>query len=234
MLNFIANNWVNLLLILVGTFALVTYILQERKKRIEAASLIITQIDEIQDSIREMSTFIVNGILNETAFYEMLPIMDENYWNKYRHYFIKQIDSKSYDSINNLYKYATALQEQQTLLKNLQKNFFFVMQNTITNIEGNLIISGLNNQGKNNNVNNNFAIMIPNHYDLTINSNIFWNNYNKDKDTLKSIINQKALTSYIPLQITISLQKIIQECSLLEIIGCNGYNKLKKISEKKF
>ncbi|MDE6003790.1 MAG: hypothetical protein K2G88_00180, partial [Oscillospiraceae bacterium] len=100
MLDFFKDNWGNLGLIIVGTFALVIYILQERKKRIEAASLIVTQIDEIQESIREMSTFIINQKLDDTAFYEMLPIINENYWDKYRHYFIRKIDTNSYSIID--------------------------------------------------------------------------------------------------------------------------------------
>ena len=46
MLEFIKDNWANILLIIVGSFALATYILQERKKKIDAASLIVLQIDE--------------------------------------------------------------------------------------------------------------------------------------------------------------------------------------------
>lgn len=76
MVKFISENWANILLIIVGSFALATYILQERKKKIDAASLIVLQIDEFQERLREISTFIVDGQLNETAFYESLPLMD--------------------------------------------------------------------------------------------------------------------------------------------------------------
>lgn len=75
MVKFISENWANILLIIVGSFALATYILQERKKKIDAASLIVLQIDEFQERLREISTFIVDGQLNETAFYESLPLI---------------------------------------------------------------------------------------------------------------------------------------------------------------
>ncbi|GFI43251.1 hypothetical protein IMSAGC018_00919 [Lachnospiraceae bacterium] len=58
MMNFIAQNWVNMLLVIVGTFAFITYILQERKKKIDAASLIIIQIDEVQERLREIAGYI--------------------------------------------------------------------------------------------------------------------------------------------------------------------------------
>lgn len=44
MVKFISENWANILLIIVGSFALATYILQERKKKIDAASLIVLQL----------------------------------------------------------------------------------------------------------------------------------------------------------------------------------------------
>lgn len=216
MLDFLKENWGNLGLIIVGASAFVAYILTESRKRIEAASLIINQIDEIQETIREMSTFIINSTLNETAFYEMLAIIDENYWDKYRHYFINKIDKTSYSNINNLFKYATALQEQQTLLKNLQKNFFFETQRSIIQLETQSLSYNLSSFDT-----NQFPIVNNNYHE-----------FNKAKIT--DAINKKGLTNYIPVQIGISLEKIIKECSLLEITGCSGYNKLKKIANKRF
>ena len=123
-MDFIAKNWVNMCLVLVGSFALVIYILQERRKRIDAASLIVLQIDEVQEKLREISTYIVDGKLNETAFYESLPLIEENYWSKYKHYFVKKMDAMSYGSMNQLYDYVLGIQEQQQLMKILQKNAF--------------------------------------------------------------------------------------------------------------
>lgn len=56
-MDFIAKNWVNMCLVLVGSFALVIYILQERRKKIDAASLIVLQIDEIREKLRKISTY---------------------------------------------------------------------------------------------------------------------------------------------------------------------------------
>lgn len=57
------QEWADLFLIGVGALALVVYWLQERRKKIDAASLIVLQIDEIQERLREISTFIVEGQL---------------------------------------------------------------------------------------------------------------------------------------------------------------------------
>lgn len=47
-IRFFVKNLVNLGLVIVGSFAMIVYKLQERKKRIEAASLIVLQIDECE------------------------------------------------------------------------------------------------------------------------------------------------------------------------------------------
>ena len=50
------TNWVNVLLIMVGGSAIVLYVVQERRRKTEAASLLVLQIDELLDRIREVST----------------------------------------------------------------------------------------------------------------------------------------------------------------------------------
>ena len=50
---------------------------------------------------------------------------------------------------------------------------------------------------------------------------------------MKGIINQGALTTYIPRQIGLSLEKAIQETSMLGIAGGEAYRVLKKIAKRK-
>ena len=64
--------------------------------------------------------------------------------------------------------------------------------------------------------------------------NQFWNMYRQQDERLKGIINNGALSPYIPVQIKISLDKILREYSMLEITGTDGYQLLKKMSKKKF
>lgn len=47
------NHWQDLGLIGVGLSAVIIYTLQERSKRIDAASLIVLQIDSLQNRLRE-------------------------------------------------------------------------------------------------------------------------------------------------------------------------------------
>lgn len=233
MLEFLRDNWANILLIIVGSFALAIYILQERKKKIDAASLIVLQIDEFQERLREISSFIVEGQLNETAFYESLPLMDTDYWNKYKHYFVRKMDATSYTALNQLYEYVSEIQEQQMLMKGFQKNFFQITQNVLVNIESQFILTDINNVCTEVTAQN-ITSAIENIQNLNFDMNRFWSLYNQQRNWIRAIINQGALTSYVPVQIRISLEKMLKKYSMLEIIGTDGYQMLKKTSKQKF
>lgn len=57
--------------------------------------------------------------------------------------------------------------------------------------------------------------------------------FNQQQERMKGIINQGALTTYIPRQIGLSLEKAIQETSMLGIAGGEAYRVLKKIAKRK-
>lgn len=223
-------------------------------KKIEAASLIVLQIDELQDRIREISGYIVNELLNSTAFYESLPLIERNYWSEYKHYFVQKMDATSYNSLNQFYNYVSEIQEQQVLLKTLQHNHFHVTQTVLANIQTLFISTGIAQ---------NYGGVIPQIMSLVnrtppeeatekdvetfrefakqmftkaqnFDAGTFWSEYNRQKSNLEYIINQNALTAYIPSQIKISLDNILKKYSMLEIVGCEGYHLLKKWSAKRF
>ncbi len=255
-LELLSDNWVNILLIIVGASALVIYWLQERRKINEAASLVILQIDELQEKIKEIQSFIINSQLNSTAFYESQILFNTDYWNHYKHYFVRKMDSKSFRAINSLYECATEIQEQQQLMKNLQKNFFFSTQQVVANLETNFILAGLSTSEKcpvnTEQVVNGLRQTMPqdlqgesktaieNLLSQFVDSNrnmdfsIFWNKYNRERSDMRTIIDKNGLTAYIPEQIRLSLEKAIKQYGLLEITSCDGYKVLKKISDRKF
>lgn len=233
-LTFLSENWLELGLIIVGSFALIIYKLQERKKISEAASLIVLQIEELQERVREISTFIENGKLNDINFYESLPLMNENYWDKYKHYFVQEIDASSFTSLNLFYQYIAEIQEQQLLTKNLQKNTFFHTQNLIANIETQFIFNGLNpainNMYSHFPANNVTSQPIPPNFNFNLTQ--FTNTFVSQQNNLQDIINQNILLPYIPKQICTSLEKIFKKYSMLEITGSDGYRLLKKYSKR--
>lgn len=147
--------------------------------------------------------------------------MNVNYWTKYKHYFVKKIDQKSFSTINLFFDYASEVQEQQVLMKELQKKFLYHTQDAISEIEAKLIESGL-------------TALCAEDPQKRISLSQFWDFYHFNQNNLKSIINQNALTEYSPLQISISIEKILKEYSMLEIAGSNEYQLLYKVSKKRF
>ena len=75
MLEKIIENWSQILPTLVGLVARLIYFLQEGQKRKEAASLIILQINELTERIREISGYITEGGIDSVSFYESVPIL---------------------------------------------------------------------------------------------------------------------------------------------------------------
>ena len=94
------SNLKDILLIGVGFVALVVYVIQERRKVSEAASLIILQIEDLQKRIREIGSYITEGVLNDSAFYESQILFKTDYWDQYKHYFIRKLDSFSFNTFN--------------------------------------------------------------------------------------------------------------------------------------
>lgn len=254
-IEFISKNWLgisNFLIIIVGLSAVWIYKAQEKSKLQDAASLIVLQIDELQLRMQEIQSYITEQGLNFSAFYESLPLIDTNYWNKYKHLFVRKIDSKSYNNFNKFYQYILCIQEQQELLRNLQKNYFFVKQNAISNTEFMYIYETLREVEQ--------SIITPEQLQTFISSipkddnsetiqqtisnlliqlqqknpNIdmerFWTVYQNKRQLFLNITNGNSLTAYTPMQISTTIQAVLNQYHLLEIAGIEGYKKLRKIA----
>lgn len=255
-IQFIGKNIFDFLLVVVGTSAFGIYWLQERRKISEAASLIVLQVEDIQKHIREISSYIVNGQLNESAFYESQILFKTDYWNEYKHYFIRKMDAFSFSAFDELYNCAAEILEQQQLMKNLQKNSLFLTQQMIMQMETNSIMQVLSLCEQNpvnmtqllqamkdtlpKEMDSEQRTALDNMLKQVVTSttapdlNAFWNIYEKRKENLHSVINQNALTHYIPQQIRITLDNALKKSNSIQIIGCEGYRKLKKIGQRKF
>lgn len=246
--DFLKVNWVNLGLILVGLSAVWIYKMQEKEKLRDAACMIVLQINELQKRVQEIQSYITNQGLNLTAFYESLPLIDVNYWNNYKHLFVRKIDNKSYDSINKFYQYVTSMQEQQELLRNLQRNYFYVKQNAICNVEISFIIETLKEVDCSSVSSNQlqsffqevstasaekqseiFKQIEQNNPDIDMGR--FWSIYQSKRKRFISITNGDSLTPYTPEQISSTLQSLLKQYALLEIAGIEGYRTLCKIAK---
>ena len=254
--NFVSKNWIDILLVIVGASAFIIYWVQERRKISEAASLIVLQVEELQTSIAEVGPYISEGKLNDGAFYESQMLFKTDYWDKHKHYFVRKMDSFSFRMFDEFYNCASEILEQQQLMKNLQKNSLFLTQQMLMQSETNYILQILAMCAQNpvdvptllktiegslpadasdeqkTAFENLMKRMIASNQN--IDPNTFWNTYNQSKANLHSVINQNALTHYIPVQIRITLENALKKYNAIQVIGCEGYRKLKKIANRKF
>lgn len=159
-------------------------------------------------------------------------------------------------TFDEFYSCACDVLAQQELMKNLQRNDFYLDQQTLMNMEANLLLQTVNYVSHNpvdnqkivdgimsastekmdtesKNEFTNFLKQSVNE-SRPNNMNSFWSIYSKDKQMVIDAFNQKAFTSYTPIQIKISLEKALNQFDSIPIIGCEGYEKLKKIASRRF
>ena len=236
-LNFFLNlEWLKILPILIGGMAGYVYVVQEYRKKKDAAALIVLQIVELQDKIVEFREYITNSDINDKKVYESLPFMKINYWEKYKYMFVNKIDNRSYDVFDKFYQYVEVIQEQQNVAKNLIKEYFSQRQCQINDARINQIVETLEKinstalppeqivdvvnkmimPSEDLQVKQTISTMIQqiqlqnSNYD----KNRFWNIYNEKNRALIDIVNQNALTICIPMQIPSTINTIINKYEL--------------------
>ena len=150
--------------------------------------------------------------------------MKEDYWNKYKHYFVRKMSARDFSNINKLYDYVSIIQEQQELLQNLQKNDFFVRQNLVMNSEMQVITATLQNK-----------IAPPDlmNVDEQVLKQVI-PSCMQYRGNLEKVINSSPFTTYVPEQIAQSLQKVLREYSMLTVDGTEGYKMLEKQAKRRF
>lgn len=249
------RDWGNLLLTIAGASAIFLYLIQERRKVSEAASLIVLQVNDLQEKLREIQSYIVDGKLNDSAFYESQEIFTNNYWDRYKHYFVRKLDPDSFNLFNEFYDCASEVLEQQQLMKNMLKNSFYITQNWFSQLEAAYMQTGLQNCVANPVDMNSLiqGLMQTAPQNLTaeqkgavenmirqigassanVDFSFFWNTYRRNQSNIQMVINQNGFSVYIPKQIQLSLEKALKKYLSFQILGCEGYNKLRRYANRR-
>ena len=237
---------IDALLVFGGFGAFIVYWWQKRNEKSDAASLVVLQIEDLTYKLLEVNDMIVDGMINETSFYETLDIINDNQWEKYKHLFVNKIDSFSYKIINSFYEYTLSIKEQLSLAKRLQQNQYFNIQGMLDSNCNAILMDNLNksminlkdlteNIPTSNNNDEMTKSLISNNItsEEDINYSKIYQRCNATKDIFKKIINCDPYILYIPKQIAVTLTKQLTKVNSLDVIGCEGYKKLKKIAKIK-
>lgn len=113
------RDWADVFLIAVGLSAMIVYIFQKRDKKRSAATLILGQIDSIEEKIGILK----NGHqLNNVVVYHSKTIISENTWEKYKHLFAKELSQSEHRMIQNFFDTAEQLERTRADIVMVIKN----------------------------------------------------------------------------------------------------------------
>lgn len=111
MLDFIATNWVNMLLVIVGLSAFVIYFWQKRDEKRAAATLVKGQIDLIEERVCILKN---DHQLGNISVYHSKIILQENLWEKYKHLFIKNLKKSDAEIIQKFFDSAEQIEQARS------------------------------------------------------------------------------------------------------------------------
>ena len=113
-----SNLFQTIVLILTACITLGLYWDKKRKEVRNAAVILSLQIEEVEKNIEYiLSEGIVNGTILETSMHYSSLIFEENHWDKYSHLIVGHIASESFEKIDEFYKAANQIREQQVFIK---------------------------------------------------------------------------------------------------------------------
>ena len=113
-----SNLFQTIVLILTAFITLGLYWDRKRKEVRNAAIILSLQIDEIEKNIEYvLSEGIINGAILETSMHYSSLIFEENHWDKYSHLIVGHISSEAFEKIDEFYKAAYQIREQQVFIK---------------------------------------------------------------------------------------------------------------------
>ena len=113
------RDWADVFLIAVGLSAMIVYIFQKRDNKRSAATLILGQIDSIEEKIGILK----NGHqLNNVVVYHSKTIISENTWEKYKHLFAKELSQSEHRMIQNFFDTAEQLERTRADIVMVIKN----------------------------------------------------------------------------------------------------------------
>ena len=106
-LSFIAENWLNLLLVVVGLSAFGVYFWQKRDDKKTAATLLKSQIDSIEKIITVLKE---DHRLGNLSVYHSRQIINESLWDKYKHLFVKLLSQSEVEIIQKFFDNAEQIE----------------------------------------------------------------------------------------------------------------------------
>lgn len=114
-----SNLFQNLILVLTVIVTIYIYYGRKRQNLSNAVSILSLQIRDIEDNIESLiAEGLIGDQLQERALHYSTIIYEENYWLKYNHLIAGRVDAQTYGVLDDFYKIAFKIREQQLMIKN--------------------------------------------------------------------------------------------------------------------
>lgn len=111
MLSFISNNWLNILLVIVGLSAFGVYFWQKKDEKRVAATLIKGQIDVIEERVLALKN---DHQLGNISVYHSKTILQENSWERYKHLLIKNLQKTDVEILQRFFDSAEQIEHARS------------------------------------------------------------------------------------------------------------------------
>ena len=114
-----SNLFQNLILVLTVLVTIFIYYGRKRQNLSNAVTILSLQIRDIENNIESLiAEGVIGDLLQERALHYSTIIYEENYWLKYNHLIAGRVDAQTYGVLDNFYKIAFKIREQQLMIKN--------------------------------------------------------------------------------------------------------------------
>lgn len=100
-IDWLGRNVIDILLVIVGASAFITYYLQKRNEKRAAATLILDQIDSIEQVVQSLKEEYHhnNRVLNDHAVYLSKEVAYSGAWDKYQYLMVKMLSQSELDLV---------------------------------------------------------------------------------------------------------------------------------------
>ena len=118
--NFLDSNLFQTL-VLIATAVITLWIYRARQKNElrNAAKILMLQIRDIENNIEYLlSEGIIDGFVQEKPLHYSTIIFETNHWAKHSHLLVGKLSQLSFESIDDFFKVASRIKEQQIFIKN--------------------------------------------------------------------------------------------------------------------
>lgn len=105
--------WSDVFLIAVGFIALVVYTMQKRDQKRAAATLLKSQIDSIEDIVKELKS---KEQLTNVVLYRSPVIITRNYWEESKHLLIKELGIDGVKLVEEFYRQTEQLEKSRAAI----------------------------------------------------------------------------------------------------------------------